>query len=87
MNEGSGLSGGWREYTEKAKAEGPPNVTLAWLLHPIRWTKWRNEVRKQGPYAPEFNDFRRKRHEGPGHALSGEAEPTWAKDRRRPPSE
>lgn len=66
VSENSGLSGGGREYNERARdtrAHDLPDVTIRWLLHPITWTKWRIEVHKQGPYAPDFNDFLRKCHE------------------------
>ena len=29
------------------------------LWHPIAWFRWRIGVRCQGPYAPDFNGFRR----------------------------
>ncbi len=31
-----------------------------WLLHPIVWVRWRVAVRRQGAYAPDFDEFRRK---------------------------
>jgi hypothetical protein len=26
-----------------------------WLRHPVRWARWRRQVRRLGPYAPEFD--------------------------------
>lgn len=39
------------EYTGKP-------LDLRWARSPIRWIRWRRAVRKQGPYAPTFDDFR-----------------------------
>jgi hypothetical protein len=30
------------------------------IRHPIRWLRWRSEVRKRGAYAPRYEDFRRE---------------------------
>ena len=30
------------------------STDLRWIRHPIRWARWRFEVRRLGPYAPEF---------------------------------
>ena len=27
------------------------------FLHPIVWVRWRIAVRRQGPYAPDFDEF------------------------------
>jgi hypothetical protein len=34
--------------------------TVARLGHPIAWVRWRIELRRRGPYAPDFNEFRRR---------------------------
>ncbi len=31
------------------------------LWHPITWVRWRISVRRQGPYAPDFEEFLRGR--------------------------
>jgi hypothetical protein len=31
------------------------------LWHPIAWVRWRRMVRRRGPYAPDFKEFRRIR--------------------------
>jgi hypothetical protein len=33
-------------------------IDLRWIRHPYRWLRWRSEVRRRGPYAPRFEDFR-----------------------------
>jgi hypothetical protein len=33
-------------------------IDLRWARHPYRWVCWRLEVRRRGPYAPRFEDFR-----------------------------
>ena len=33
-------------------------IDLRWARHPYRWIRWRLEVRRRGPYAPRFEDFR-----------------------------
>jgi hypothetical protein len=35
-------------------------IDLRWARHPYRWLSWRLEVRRRGPYAPRFEDFRRR---------------------------
>ncbi|HEX3822917.1 MAG TPA: hypothetical protein VHV79_00445 [Mycobacteriales bacterium] len=32
-------------------------IELTWLRHPIRWSRWRLEVRRLGPHAPSFEEF------------------------------
>jgi hypothetical protein len=39
------------EYTGKP-------LELRWARSPIRWFRWRREVRRKGPYARSFDDFR-----------------------------
>ena len=34
------------------------------VLHPIVWLRWRIAVRRHGPYAPDFDEFRRRHFEG-----------------------
>lgn len=39
---------------------GPRNpLDARWARHPIRWVRWRNEVRRLGPYAADYEE--------PGH--------------------
>jgi hypothetical protein len=33
-------------------------IDLRWVRHPLRWVRWRAEVRRRGPYAPRYEDFR-----------------------------
>ena len=33
-------------------------IDLRWIRHPYRWVRWRLEVRRRGPYAPRFENFR-----------------------------
>lgn len=30
---------------------------LRWVRDPVRWLRWRLEVRRRGPYAPNYEDF------------------------------
>jgi hypothetical protein len=30
------------------------------MSHPITWLRWRRELRRHGPFAPDFDDFRRR---------------------------
>ena len=32
-----------------------------WVRHPVRWVRWRLEVRRDGPFAPTFDADRRDR--------------------------
>ena len=42
-----------------AKGEGSGgNFPL--LTHPVAWLRWRLAVRRSGPFAPNFDDFRRQ---------------------------
>jgi hypothetical protein len=34
------------------------SIDLRWARHPYRWLRWRSEVRRRGPYAPRFEDYR-----------------------------
>lgn len=33
---------------------------LRWLWHPVAYVRWRAEVRRSGPFAPNFDEFRRR---------------------------
>jgi hypothetical protein len=46
----AGLPLSWFRTTEP--------IDLRWMRHPVRWLRWRFEVRRRGPYAPRFEDFR-----------------------------
>ena len=52
-------------------AERPPGSRAAGahsyrkLMHPVVWLRWRIAVRRRGPYAPDFEEFRR----GPSEAI------------------
>ena len=35
---------------------GPPTVDVRRLAHPVRWWRWRRQVRRLGPYAPGYDD-------------------------------
>jgi hypothetical protein len=35
------------------------------VVHPVVWFRWRLDVRRRGPYAPDFEGFRRGRSEAP----------------------
>jgi hypothetical protein len=54
----------------------PGGADIRWVLHPLAWFRWRATVRRQGPYAPDFGDFRRSR-KGTGstarHSDAGDA--------------
>jgi hypothetical protein len=32
-------------------------LDIRWIRHPMRWLRWRSEVRKRGAYALPFEDF------------------------------
>lgn len=38
------------------KKSGTP-IDTRWARHPVVWTKWRLRVRREGPYAPTFDDI------------------------------
>jgi hypothetical protein len=38
--------------------------TFGSVRHPIAWVRWRIELRRRGPYAPDFNEFRRRPQAG-----------------------
>jgi len=42
------------------KREGPPSDNR-WVRHPVAWVRWRSAVRRDGPYAPGFEGFRKAR--------------------------
>ncbi len=35
-----------------------PNFHFRRVVHPARWVRWRLQVRRLGPYAPNYDDFR-----------------------------
>ncbi len=39
----------------------PGRAELRWLRHPYTWLRWWVTVRRLGPYAPDFDDFRQSR--------------------------
>lgn len=43
-----GVPSGWH------RESGSPDTR--WLRHPLRWAKWRLQVHKLGPYAPDYSD-------------------------------
>ncbi len=51
----------WIRQVNEAKTEGPPNIGFRWLGHPVVWARWRNDVRRQGPYAPDLDEWLRQR--------------------------
>jgi hypothetical protein len=42
-----------REEAQALKDERDPRH-YSRLLHPIRWVRWRLEVHRKGPYAPDY---------------------------------
>jgi len=46
-----------------AKAEGPPDIgwLRRWFRHPIRYARWRVDVRRRGPYALDFDEWQRSK--------------------------
>ncbi|MGO9150863.1 MAG: hypothetical protein ACLP1E_10640 [Acidimicrobiales bacterium] len=54
-----------REGEEPKRVLGMP-IPLTWIdlprfhmrrfLHPVRWMRWRLQVRRLGPYAPDYDD-------------------------------
>jgi hypothetical protein len=38
---------------------------LRWIRHPVRWLRWRSEVRRLGPHARRYDEFDPK-HNSPG---------------------
>ncbi len=44
-----------RSPAEDRKRPGPYRT----VRHPIMWIRWRIAIRRLGPYAPDFKDFRR----------------------------
>jgi hypothetical protein len=65
----------WGSYRmKKPSAEEvaeTPRVHYARLLHPMRWVRWRLEVHRQGPYAPDFG--KQSQPEAPGDYSDGTA--------------
>jgi hypothetical protein len=39
---------------------GTPHLDTRWLHHPVRWLRWRADVRRRGPYAPSFDELARR---------------------------
>ena len=37
----------------------PGRVDLRWVRRPLTWLRWRATGRRRGPYAPDFDQFRR----------------------------
>ena len=36
---------------------GPrPALDTRWARHPVRWLRWRAQVRRLGPYAPDYEE-------------------------------
>ena len=59
----------WKQRPERlGEAEGqhvlgvpaewihPPRIEKRAFRHPVKWWKWRRRVRREGPYAPDFDD-------------------------------
>ena len=62
---------GWPTSLLQLNAERPTGSRAAGaqnyrkLLHPVVWLRWRIAVRRRGPYAPDFEGFRRGPSEAP----------------------
>jgi len=39
---------------ERQRPRTPVHVRR--IAHPVRWVKWRRQVHRLGPYAPDFDD-------------------------------
>jgi hypothetical protein len=39
---------------------GLRDVDTRWCRHPVKWLKWRSQVRRLGPYAPNYDEFDRQ---------------------------
>ena len=37
---------------------GSPTFAVRRIAHPVRWWKWRREVHRLGPYAPDYDEPR-----------------------------
>jgi len=60
--------GEWRPRTENGEqrvlgvprswfgAQEKASIDFRWVRNPIRWSKWRIQVHRLGPYAPEYED-------------------------------
>jgi len=36
---------------------GPrPHLDTRWARHPVRWLRWRSQVHRLGPYAPDYEE-------------------------------
>ena len=53
----------WNTERPGSRATGGRNYRK--LMHPVVWLRWRIAVRRRGPYAPDFEEFRR----GPSEAI------------------
>jgi hypothetical protein len=53
----------WNAERPESRATGGRNYRK--LMHPVVWLRWRIAVRRRGPYAPDFEEFRR----GPSEAV------------------
>jgi hypothetical protein len=49
---------------QASREEDGGQTHLPSLRHPIAWVRWRTILRRQGPYAPDFQDFRRTLQSG-----------------------
>jgi hypothetical protein len=34
---------------------GARTFDLRWVAHPVRWLRWRRQVHRLGPYAPDYD--------------------------------
>jgi hypothetical protein len=53
----------WFQWLQRQGDEDRPDAR--WVRRPITWLTWRAEVRRRGPYAPDFEEWcaSRKRRE------------------------
>jgi hypothetical protein len=50
-----------------SRRAGRPRDTR-WLSHPARWWRWRMQVRRLGPYAPDFDKIGPRTPHRPKHS-------------------
>ena len=49
----------WPKWLQSYRETVQSGGNSAWMRYPVTWFRWRIVVRRQGPYAPDFTEFRR----------------------------